>query len=253
MMENACLSLAPLSLKAERAQWRAADVADWPEKKALPRWLGRKFQVQVLSQLYHGERATLAMCRQLKAKIDDPWAQRCLDFQIMDEERHARVYLDYLAGIGELQPLDPVLAAAYERALGWSGRPEGMIAAFNVILEGEALFALDYLGGWFRCPLFARINARIRRDEARHLAFGRAYLAETLPQLPLDERLEIHRWLKALWQDTAEGVFRRFPVTNLFLRRRCRTWVETGWQDHLKILKDVGLLKDGEIHVGERT
>jgi len=29
MMENACLSLVPLSLKAERAQWRAVDVADF--------------------------------------------------------------------------------------------------------------------------------------------------------------------------------------------------------------------------------
>ena len=238
-MENACLSLVPLSLKAERAQWRAADVADWPEKKVLPWWLGRKFQAQVLSQLYHGELATLAMCRQLKDKIDDPWAQRCLDFQIMDEERHARVYLDYLAGIGELQPLDPVLAAAYERTLGWSGRPEALVAAFNIILEGEALSALDILAGWLGCPLFARINTHIRRDEARHLAFGRAYLAQTLPELTQGERLEIHRWLKALWHDTAKGVFAHFSIANLILQRRARNRVAPGWQGHLGLLVDV--------------
>jgi len=255
MMKNASLSLVRLSLKAERAQWRAADVADWPEKKALPRWLGRKFQVQVISQLYHGELATLAMCRQLKDKIDDPLAQRCLDFQIMDEERHARVYLDYLDGIGELQPLNPVLKRAYDRALGWSGRPEGLIAAFNIILEGEALFTLDYLGGWFGCPLFRRINASIRRDEARHLAFGRAYLAEALSRLPLNHRLEIYHWLKILWHDTAAEIFAclPLPLPSLFLRRRCRVWVGNGWQDHLRVFKGVGLLRENEIAIAEGT
>ncbi len=263
MMENAALSIDPLVAsplvalcqKAERAQWRAADVADWPEKKALPRWLGRKFQVQVLSQLYHGERATMAMCQRLKGNIDDPWAKRCLDFQIIDEERHARVYLDYLNGIGELQPLNPVLKRAYDRALGWSDRPEGLIAAFNIILEGEALFTLDYLGNWFGCPLFGRINAGIRRDEARHLAFGRAYLAAALVRLPLNDRLEIYNWLKALWHDTAAEIFACLPIplSSLFLRRRCRAWVENGWQDHLRVFKDVGLLKGNEIAIAEGT
>lgn len=249
---NATL-LAPLARKAERAQWRAVDVTRWPEKKALPRWPGRKFYLRVLSQLYHGEQAALAMCRRLKDRIDDPWARRCLDFQIIDEERHARVYLDYLGSIGELQPINPVLATAYCRALSWLGRPEGMIAAFHIVLEGEALFTLDALGGQFRCPLLCRINARIRRDEARHLAFGRAYLANSLPGLPLEERLEIHRWLKTLWHDTARGIFAAFPIPNLILRRRCRTWVETGWQDHLRVLIGVGLLKDGEIDLAEET
>ena len=249
-MQTASLAmnpLAPLALKAERGQWRAADIAEWPEKKAVARWLGRKFQTQALSQLYHGERATLAMCRRLRDEIDDPWAKRCLDYQIIDEQRHARVYLDYLAGIGALQPIDPVLAAAYDRALDWSGGPPGLIAAFHIILEGEALSALDTLGDGLRCPLFTRINARIRRDEARHLAFGRAYLARTLPGLALEERLEIHRWLKALWYDTAEGIFARFSFANLILRRRSRKWVAPGWQDHLRVLIELGLLGDEEI------
>ncbi|MCH7935734.1 MAG: ferritin-like domain-containing protein [Proteobacteria bacterium] len=242
-------ALEALAAKGEAQQWSFDDI-DWDIEAVVPAWLPRKFCAALISQFYHGEMATLAMCRRILAEVDTPvripGARRCVELQIADETRHAEVYRAYVAGIGGLQPIDPTLKAAYDKALAWDGPPEAMIAAFNIVLEGEALFALDTLGGWLPCPRFRRINARVSRDEARHLAFGRAYLKARLVTLGGDRRFEIYRWLKDLWTDTAFGVLGRFPIPNAILGRRCRTWAETGWQDHRRALFDVGLVSADE-------
>ena len=181
-----------LAAKGAQGQWSVADIQDWDGDVGAPKWLPRKFQSALISQFYHGELATLKMCRRVLAEIGDPEAKRCLSFQISDEERHARIYLAYLEKTGgRLQPVDPVLEAAYDKALAWSGPPEGLICAFNIILEGEALFALDYLGGWLTCPLFKRINERISRDEARHTAYGVKYLPRAVSRLSDHEREDL--------------------------------------------------------------
>ncbi len=240
-----------LAAKGEAQQWTVAEAVDWDKAVALPRWLPRKFYTAVISQFYHGEIATLAMCRRLLNGLNDPWARRCVEIQIADETRHAKVYRTYLAEIGELAPPDPVLSAAYEKGLAWSGPPEALIAAFNIVLEGEALYALDYLGGWLPCPRFLGLNARISRDEARHLAFGRVYLSARLRRMAQDQRIEIHRWLKDLWSETAFGILDQFPIPNAVLGRRCRTWIETGWRDHRRALISVGLVSTEEARLVE--
>ena len=240
-----------LAAKGEAQQWMVAEAVDPDRAVALPRWLPRNFYGAVISQFYHGEVATLAMCRRIVGGLDDPWARRCIEIQIADETRHAEAYRTCLAGIGELAPPDPVLAAAYGKALARPGPPEALIAAFNIVLEGEALFALDYLGGWLRCPRFLGLNARIARDEARHLAFGRLYLGARLPQMARDQRIEIHRWLKELWSEAAFGILDRFPIPNAVLGRRCRTWVDTGWRDHRRALIGVGLVSADEARLVE--
>jgi len=234
-----------LADKAERAQWQAADVAGWDEKAGLPWWPPRTFCAAIVSQLYHGELATLKMCHRLLAEIEGPEVRRCLELQIIDEERHARVFLDYLETIGSLQSIDPVLARAYDKALACPAGPVGLVAAFNIILEGEALYALDYLAGWIKCPLFRRIMAQVSKDEARHLAFGRIYLSATLGSLSPGQRQDLYGWLKELWHDTALGVLARFAIPGFVLRRRCRTWAKTGWADQHRVLNSVGLVSEG--------
>ena len=216
-------TLSALVAKAERGQWDAADVFDGSEKTALPVWLPGKFHAAVVSQLYHGERATITMCRKLLPEIDDSLAKRLVEFQIADEERHAKVYLAYLEGFGRLQPPDPTLKAAYEKALSLGNDDGAMMAAFTIILEGEALFAMNYLGRWLRCPRFRRINASISKDEARHYAFGRAYLKQKFSGLGREQRLDVYHRLKELWHGTAGGILEHFPIPNFILRRRCRT------------------------------
>ncbi|NQV84663.1 MAG: hypothetical protein HQ494_12690 [Rhodospirillales bacterium] len=85
--------IAALAAKAERGQWLAAETLAWEEKISLPWWLPRKFQAAVISQFYHGELATIRMCRKLLGAISDPVARRCVELQIADEKRHAEVYL----------------------------------------------------------------------------------------------------------------------------------------------------------------
>jgi hypothetical protein len=233
-----------LAAKGAAQQWTVAEVMDRDQAVTLPRWLLGKFYTAVISQSYHGEMATLAMCRRLVDGLDDPWARRCMEIQITDETRHAEAYWTCLAGIGEL-------AAAYEKALSRTDSPETLIAAFNIVLEGEALFALDYLGSWFRCPRFLGLNARIARDEARYLAFGRLYLGARSLRMAREQRIDIHRWLKDLWTESAFGILDRFPAPSAVLGRRCRTWVETGWQDHRRALISIGLVSVEEARLAE--
>ena len=241
--------LGALAAKGEAQQWSFDDI-DWDVEAVVPAWLPRKFHAALISQFYHGELATIRMCRALLDDVGDPLtdplARRCVALQIVDEERHARVYADYLARIGDFAPPEPALEAAFAEALSWSGPPQAMVSAFNIILEGEALRALEDLGGWLPCPLFQRINARICRDEARHFAFGRIYLKATLGSLEQGQRFDIFRRLKKLWRDTAFGTLDRFSIPGLITRRRRRNWAEGGWQEHLKSLIDVGLLNAGE-------
>jgi len=256
-------TLSALVAKAERGQWEAAAVLEESEKAARPGWLPGKFQAAVVSQFYHGELATIRMCRKLLPAVDDPAARRMVELQIADEHRHAEVYRSYLEDIGPLQPIDPMLEAAYEKALSWDGGGDedddtdddtddgAMMAAFTIILEGEALFALNYLGRWFRCPRFGRINAAISRDEARHFAFGRIYLRQVFSTLDRERRLDVYGRLKGLWQDTASGILARYRIPNFILRRRCRVWVDTGWRDHRKALIGIGLVSPAEASLAE--
>ena len=244
-------TLSALVAKAERGQWNAADVLGGREKITLPVWLPGKFYAAVVSQFYHGELATIRMCRKLLPPLTDPAARRLVELQIIDERRHAGVYRAYLEDIGPLQPIDPMLEAAYETALSWDGDDGAMLAAFTIILEGEALFVLNDLGRWLRCPRFHRIDAGISRDEARHYAFGRAYLSQVFPTLGRRRRLDVYSRLRGLWHDTALGILERFRIPNFILRRWCRTWVDTGWRDHRKALIGTGLVTDSETPMAE--
>ncbi|MBC8337663.1 MAG: ferritin-like domain-containing protein [Alphaproteobacteria bacterium] len=241
---------AALANKAAHGQWAASEVQAWAGKPQPAWWLPRKFHAAVVSQFYHGEMATIRMCRKLMDTVTDPAARRCVALQMADEERHAEVYRDYLREIGPLQPIEPILKAAYETALSWGDGGDGdggaMMAAFSIILEAEALYALNYLGRWLRCPRFLRINARVSQDEARHLAFGRIYLKQNFEGLERHKRMEMYRRLKGLWRDTSSGLMKGFRIPNFLLRRRCRSWVETGWRDHQKALIAIGLISMDE-------
>ena len=243
-------ALRALAVKGAAQQWSLDDI-DWDIEAVVPAWLPRKFHAALISQFYHGERATIRMCRALLDGVTDPLVRRCLNLQIEDEERHARVYTDYLARIGDFAPPEPALEAAFAEALSWSGPPQAMVSAFNIILEGEALRALEDLGGWLPCPLFQRINVRICRDEARHFAFGRIYLKATMGGLDQSQRLDIFRRLKGLWRDTAFGTLDGFWIPGLITRRRRRNWAEEGWQVHLKSLIEVGLIGSDELPLVE--
>ena len=64
--------------------------------------------------------------------------------------------------------------------------------------------------------------------------------------------MEIHRWLKELWSQSAFGILDQFPIPNAVLGRRCRIWMETGWLDHRRALIGIGLVSAEEARVAEQ-
>ena len=93
----------------------------------------------MVSQLYHAERMTRKVCEQILGQLDSLDARRFLTTQIADEERHSLVYLEYLRRLGDVTRMNEGLAAVREGARCWRGSPYGLMVAFHVVLEGEAV------------------------------------------------------------------------------------------------------------------
>lgn len=244
--------LRDLAAKGVRTQWPAEELTDGG-RPTMPRWVPPALYTALVSEFYHGERATLRLCRLLLERIEDADARRCIEVQIADEERHALVYRAYLERLGDIAPPEPAVSDVYARALAWPGPPEAMIAAFNIVLEGEALRTLDDLSGWLPCPWFGRINARVSSDEARHFAFGRLYLGAALRRLNRDQRLEIHCWLKGLWDAVGIAMLGHFHLPGLITAGRRRRWVEAGWRNHRAQLMAIGLVDANEARLAENS
>lgn len=236
---------------------RAARLGDaainWSLSASKPGWMPARAYSTAISQLYYGELATIEMCRRLvgdTGNLADGAARRFIATQIADERRHASYYEKYLARVGDIGAIEEGVAMAYQGALAWRGSYHGAIVAFHVILEGEGLRIQRLYGDWFRCPLFQQINALIARDEGRHVAFGRQFLKESLNALPLDERLAIFRWVRALWFDCAAAIRAEMPrAVSLLVGRE---WPETRWRCQRRTLTNIGLIGRDEDHVFDR-
>lgn len=224
---------------------------DWGAPASKPRWMPARAYTTAISQLYHGERATIRMCERLIGDIDDPEARHFLFTQIADEKRHVTYYERYLARFGDIGTIEEGVAMAYQGALAWPGTHHGAIVAFHVVLEGEGLRIQRLYGDWFRCPLFQQINALIARDEGRHVAFGRRYLKESLGLLPLEERLEIFRWIRTLWFECAGAIRAEMPLSVSLLVGR--EWAEHRWRRQRRTLANIGLIHSNETGIFDRV
>lgn len=234
--------LSALAANGRAQQWSVEHDIDWTADLVRPNWLLRRYHGAMISQFLHGEQATARVCRRLMAEVGDPAVRQLLAVQVDDEERHARAYKKYLARLGDIAVMDPAMAEAVERTLQWKGSPLGLVVAFHVLLEGEALRSLQDLADELPCPLFGQLNARITRDEARHVAFGKVYLATQLKTLEFEERLEIYRFVKALWDESTAGILSRFRIPGFVTRALRRRWIDEGWAQHSRALVDIGLL-----------
>lgn len=248
--EDLLLSLTHSGLRAARL---GDAKIDWSLPASKPVWMPARDYSTAISQLYYGELATIEMCKRLvgdPGNVDDWAARRFIATQIADEKRHVGYYEKYLARVGDIGTIEDGVAMAYQGALAWPGSYHGAIVAFHVILEGEGLRIQRLYGDWFRCPLFQQVNALIARDEGRHVAFGRHFLKESLNTLPLDERVAIFRWVKALWFDCAAAIRVEMPRTVSLLVGR--EWAENRWQRQRRTLTNIGLIGGDDDHVFDR-
>ena len=243
--------LARLAATAAAGQWAAEEAIDWARMPRVPPWVSRPAVRFALSQLFHGEEATARLCENLLAEVAWPEARRCLTFQIEDERRHAAVYRRYLEGLGGVAPVDAALAGSLRAAADAPSGPLGAMVAYHVVIEGENLRLQERVTRFLPCPLLRQINRRIARDEARHLAFGRIYLAGRLAALPGEDQRALLAWLRRLWGEAAEAALRNRGHGNLLVRRFLEAWLRRGWSRHEAKLRQLGLAPAGES--GART
>ena len=176
---------------------------DWTQSITPPRWMPHRAYVTAISQLYHGELATLAMCRDLREMAKRPADLAALETQIADEKRHIEIYRNYLDRLGDIAPPEPALEAALDGRYLWRGSHLGTIVAVHLLLEGEGLRVQNDYGRWFPCRLLRMVHGSISLDEARHVAFGRRLVAREVATVSQEERIAIYRWLEKLWCDGA--------------------------------------------------
>ena len=232
-----------LAANARRSQWSADAAIDWELGPRLPIWMSQAQARTAISQLYHGEIATSRMCEALMAAVEPGPARDCLALQRDDERRHAAVYARYLEALGGIAPIDPGLARALEAARNGPFGALGAVLAFNLVLESEVLRVHGTLARLLPCPLLAQMNRLIARDEARHVAFGRLYLAEAVATLPTETRGRLYRWIHETWQRSAESVLGRTGSKSA-ARAALRRWLSGGWRHHKVALRKLGLVSE---------
>jgi hypothetical protein len=201
--------LAALTAKSVASQSQGPGDFDWDFTVDLPFWFPRRLAAAAITHFYLGEHATANICTQIQEHLELPEGRDFLELQAIEERRHAELYSHYLGKLG-VDPQPSSQSALYERASAWRGAPQAIVLAYHGILEGESVRLQQIIDKWLPCPLFKDISAVIAKDEARHIAFGKLYLRESLPSLSRVERLQIFRWIKSLWFDTARDVLTRF-------------------------------------------
>ena len=234
------------------AQRSIKDEIDWDNDLILPIWISPKLYTAAVSQLYYGELATIWACHRLLQELSGARVRRFLHTQIKDEERHAETYLAYLRRLGDVAPMDESLATALGGAMTWSGTYHGLIVAFHILLEGEALRLQQDLVKWFPCPLLAQINKKNSLDEARHVAFGKILLQNEIFSLESDERMAIFRWVRSIWNECSHGALQRFAMPGPVAWTVAHYRLGRRWTRALRTFEEIGLMTRQEARQSNR-
>lgn len=214
---------------------------DWDSAGCVSSQSDKDFLAKTVNRLYHGELVTAQACATLSRRIGDSRVQAFLEHQAADEERHARLFLTYMRRLG-LHPKDDLVSQEIAGAISvWRGHPTAVVAGLNIALEGAALDIQLKLAKDAACPVFARLNREIARDEARHLAFGKIYLSETLPDVDPLDRQWILVWLRHVWTRASEHAFQDLPGAKALPRWVRGQIIRRGWRRTQQTLADVGL------------
>ncbi|MBT3992078.1 MAG: ferritin-like domain-containing protein [Rhodospirillaceae bacterium] len=233
-------------------QWSSELDIDWRLPICYPFWFRRRTYIKVISQFYHGERATQRVCQKLLSMIDDPQARAFITHQLAEEQKHEMVFARYVHRMGEIAPMEPAMEKALEGSLAWTGHPIGLIVSFHIIFEGGAVLLLDRLVRRFPCPLFRSLNAKIIADEARHIAFGKKYVRDHVAELSDLERRAIFSHVAKLWLDCAKAAESRYSWPVALVTRLGANWLAENWQRQRRQLITNGLISLSEANEIEK-
>ena len=142
----------------------------------------------LISQFMHGEQGALVATAKICAaaeSIDDKYYAAA---QVADEARHVEAYQRYLDKVGYRYDVSPSLHELLNQVM----RHEHVDMTFlgmQILVEGVALAAFSLGGALLANPLIGQITDLVRRDEARHVAFGVLSLQGTYEEMdPVDLR-----------------------------------------------------------------
>src|SRR5581483_10216693 len=125
----------------------------------------------LISQFMHGEQGALLATAKICAageSIDDKFYAAA---QVADEARHVEVYQRYLDKIAITYPVSTPLHTLLDQVMGHR-QVDMTFLGMQILVEGVALAAFSLGGAMLANPLIRQITELVRRDEARHVAFG---------------------------------------------------------------------------------
>jgi hypothetical protein len=146
----------------------AAFIAAAPENERL---MAAHDHAWLVSQFMHGEQGALVATAKITAaaeSIDDKYYAAA---QVGDEARHVEAYQRYLGKVGLEYPVSPSLHALLDDVMGHR-HIDLTFLGMQILVEGVALAAFSMGEAMFSNPVITTITELVRRDEARHVAFG---------------------------------------------------------------------------------
>lgn len=226
---------------AYKTQWSPEEI-NWDQSVEVPKGITNKDYIDMVSQLYYAEQATIHIIGKLLYVVPDFQARQYLCTQSMEEARHAQVYSMYLEKLGGIAPINEKLKMVLEDGINWHGSFCGSIVALNVVMEGEALNQQNKRIDTLPCMLFKDINKAIIRDEARHASFGRIYMKERLKEVSLEERQAIYEWVSKLWKLWAVANEGRYVLEGSEILQTSNAEIDERWAHQYKVFQDIGLV-----------
>jgi hypothetical protein len=157
----------------------------------------------LISQFMHGEQGALVATAKICAaaeSIDDKYYAAA---QVADEARHVEAYQRYLDKVGNAYPVSAPLHDLLDQVMGHK-HVDMTFLGMQILVEGVALAAFSLGGAVLANPLIASITELVRRDEARHVAFGVLSLTGTyddMDRVDLAEREDFVLEACALMRD----------------------------------------------------
>ncbi|HEY1831485.1 MAG TPA: SCP2 sterol-binding domain-containing protein [Acidimicrobiales bacterium] len=124
-----------------------------------------------VSQFMHGEQGALVATAKICAGVESIDDKYYAAAQVADEARHVEAYQRYLDKIDIRYPVASYLHELLDDVVGHP-HVDMTFLGMQILVEGVALAAFSLGGAMFGNDVIGKITELVRRDEARHVAFG---------------------------------------------------------------------------------
>ncbi len=218
--------------KGKVRQWDARTVVDWSmpldptNPLALPlstfplarsEWFLRlpaadreaiicQYQNWLVSQFLHGEQFGVLSASRIALEAENLDVRLFAAQQAVDEVRHLETYARLIEKMGELHAPSVPFAAFLDEVIS-ANSVDLVCLGLQIIGEGIGLASFAQIREYTGSSLVREVYARIMEDEARHVAFGRQYLAPLYRELSSAELTEREQFALAAIELMAERFY----------------------------------------------